>query len=104
MAFRVEIAEEAQRDAERILDWLIAEQAGEAGWRWFEGLEKAIATLADLPTRCPLAPENAASPFEVRHLLYGHKPHVYRVLFTIDGDTVVILHIWHGRRRPAATH
>jgi toxin ParE1/3/4 len=101
MAFRVEIAEGAQRDAEGILDWLIAEQAGQAGLRWFEGLQKAIATLADLPTRCPLAPESTASPVAVRQLLYGHKPHVYRVLFTIDGDAVVILHIWHGRRRPA---
>jgi hypothetical protein len=49
--------------------------------------------------RCPLAPENKEFPFEVRQLLYGRKPHLYRVLFTIEGDTVVVLHIRHGRRR-----
>ena len=102
MAFRVEITEEAQRDAYGILDWLISEQAGQAGLQWFRGLENAIASLANLPMRCPLAPENAAASFEVRHLLYGRKPHVYRVLFTINSDRVVILHIWHGRRRLAA--
>jgi plasmid stabilization system protein ParE len=103
MAFRVEVTDEAQRDADEILDWLIAEQAGQTGMRWFQGLEKAIASLAGFPARCPLAPENTAFPFEVRHLLYGQRPHVYRVLFTIEADSVVILHIWHGRRRPATT-
>jgi hypothetical protein len=52
--------------------------------RWFAALQDAIASLAELPSRCPLAPENAAFPFEVRHLLYGRKPHVYRILFTIE--------------------
>lgn len=100
MAFRVEISEEAQRDATSILDWLISQHAGETGLRWFEGLERAIASLATMPERCPLAPENAEFPFEVRHLLYGRKPHAYRVVFTIlEGDTVYVLHIWHGRRR-----
>jgi plasmid stabilization system protein ParE len=37
MAFRVEITEEAERDATSILDWLISQQAGETGLRWFEG-------------------------------------------------------------------
>ena len=59
MAFRVEITEEAERDGHGILDWLISEHAGETGLRWFEGLERAIASLTTLPARCPLAPENA---------------------------------------------
>jgi hypothetical protein len=36
----------------------------------------------------------------VRHLLYGRRPHVYRILFTIESDVVQVLHIRHGRRRP----
>jgi hypothetical protein len=43
-------------------------------------------------------------PYEVRHLLYGHKPHVYRILFTIRGDTVSILYIRHGRRQSMSAH
>jgi plasmid stabilization system protein ParE len=61
-------------------------------------LQGAIASLAEFPKRCPLAPENSAFPFEVRQLLYGKKPHTYRILFTIEGQTVYVLHIRHGRR------
>jgi hypothetical protein len=43
---------------------------------------------------------SAVFPFEVRHLLYGRRPHVYRILFTIEDLTVYVLHIRHGRRQP----
>jgi hypothetical protein len=55
-----------------------------SGWR------EAVKSLAYAPCRCPLAPENAAFDFEVRQLLYGRKPQVYRILYTIEGDTVSI--------------
>ena len=105
MAFRVKQSPQADSDLDGILEWLLSQQAGDTGLRWFQKLKEAVATLSELPQRCPLAPENKEFPFEVRQLLYGRKPHVYRVLFTIEGDTVVILHIRHGRRRYLAeTH
>jgi hypothetical protein len=53
-----------------------------------------VKRLLHWPTlqRCALAPENARFPFEVRHLLYGRKPHIYRIIFTVEGDTVSVLH------------
>jgi plasmid stabilization system protein ParE len=99
MAFRVEITPQAEEDANAILGWLLSQHAGETGLRWFLRLEEAIASLADLPRRCELAPESTSVPFEIRQLLYGKKPHVYRILFTIDRDTVYVLRIRHGRRR-----
>ena len=99
MAFRVEYTLRAETDLFEILDWLIAEHAGEAGLRWFEGLEEAISSLAEMPSRCGLAPENDEFSFEIRHLLYGRKPDVYRVVFRVTGDAVYILKIWHGRRQ-----
>jgi hypothetical protein len=63
-------------------------------------LQDAIASLAQFPERCALAPESTVFPFEVRHLLYGHAPHVYRILFTIEDKTVYVLHIRHSRRQP----
>jgi plasmid stabilization system protein ParE len=104
MAFRVETSTKAKRDLDAILARLLAQEAGEAGWRWFQGLREAVASLAHSPKRCPLAPENGVFPFEVRQLLYGHKPHVYRLLFTIESDTVTVLHIRHGRRKPITRH
>ena len=99
MAFHVEISAQAESDADDIFEWLISQHAGETGIRWFLSLQDAIATLENFPARCALAPENGQFSFEVRQLLYGRKPHVYRILFTIEGDRVKVLHIRHGRRR-----
>lgn len=100
MTFRVETTATAEREADAILEWLLSEDAGDTGKQWFLALRDAIESLAEFPERCPLAPENAIFPFEVRHLLYGRKPHVYRILFTIENQTVYVLHIRHGRRQP----
>jgi len=100
MTFRVEVTAEAERDAEAILEWLFSQHAGDAGIRWFRALEDAIASLAEFPERCPVAPESAVFPFHVRQLLYGRRRNIYRILFTLDGDTVYVLHIRHGARQP----
>jgi plasmid stabilization system protein ParE len=100
MAFRVELSDQAQADIAAIYDWLRSQQAGEAGERWFVALREAITSLSTLPTRCPVSAESRESPVEVRQLLYGRKPHVYRILSIIERDVVQVLHIRHGRRRP----
>jgi plasmid stabilization system protein ParE len=102
MAFRVEQTARAKRDLQAILEWLVAQEAGDAGRRWFDQLIRAIRSLAEFPRRCPLAPEDAELPFELRQLVFGHKPHFYRVLFTIRDQRVVILHVRHGRRGRAS--
>jgi hypothetical protein len=56
----------------------------------------------DFRVELTVAPENREAPAEVRQLLYGRRPHVYRVLFTINDRVVYVLHIRHGRRRPQA--
>jgi plasmid stabilization system protein ParE len=99
MTFRVETSAEAEDDAEAILEWLLSQGAGETGIQWFRELERAVQSLAEFPERCALAPESGRFPFEVRQLLYGRKPHIYRILFTIESETVHVLHIRHGRRQ-----
>jgi plasmid stabilization system protein ParE len=103
MDFRVELSDRAQLDIAAIYDWLRAQRAGDAGERWFLDLRAAIASLTSLPSRCPVAAENRDSPLELRQLLYGRRPHIYRILFAIDGDVVQVLHIRHGRRRRVTT-
>ncbi len=100
MTFRVEITTTAEQDSDLMLDWLLSQHAGDAGKRWFLALQESIASLAEFPRRCPLAPESSIFPFEVRHLFYGRAPHVYRILFPIEDETVYILHLRHGRRQP----
>lgn len=56
---------------------------------------------ANYPYRCPVAPESRKLKRHLRHILYGKKPHVYRVIFDIDdsSETVSVLTIRHGARR-----
>ena len=99
MAFRVEYSSQAEADLDGILEWLISQRAGEAGLHWFEGLEKAVASLSEMPQRCSLAPENRSFPLRgAAFASRGRRPHVYRVIFRVIDDVVYILHVWHGRR------
>src|SRR5262249_34745237 len=53
--------------------------------------------LAKMPTRCPVSrADSQALGCEVRQLLYGKRRGVYRILFSIVGDTVWVLRIRHG--------
>lgn len=61
--------------------------------RWLDRFEKALSTLGSNPERCGLAPENDLVDAEIRQLLFGKRPNVYRALITIAGDAVHILHI-----------
>ena len=73
MAYRVKLMPRAQRD-----------------------LEDSVRSLRDIPYRCPVTPEDDG----LRHLLFGHKPHVYRVIYRVveEMKQVEVLHIRHGAR------
>ena len=64
-------------------------------------MEEAVYALATYPDRCPMAPEARKLRRELRHLLYGKKPHVYRVIYEVDErrQTVWVLTVRHGARR-----
>jgi toxin ParE1/3/4 len=90
MAYRVEITSRAERDLAEIYGRIQAETSPVAA-KWFNGMARALISLEQYPKRAPITPENRSS----RHLLYGKKPHVYRIIFKIDvkTSTVYILHI-----------
>ena len=52
-------------------------------------IRQAIRKLTLLPLACPLAPESEQLGASIRHLIVGR----YRVLFTVRGRTVTILHV-----------
>ena len=95
MVFRVEIAPQAVADVDSVVASL-RQVAPKAAKDWLDGLEAAIATLTEMPARCPLAPENEHFRVEIRQLLYGR----YRILFTIAApDEVWVVHIRHAARQ-----
>jgi toxin ParE1/3/4 len=99
MAYAVEFTGRAERDLQDLYEFIFA-QRSVAGRRWFNGLVKAIYTLEEFPRRCPRAPESRRANGPLRHLLYGSKPNVYRILFEIDEARQIlwILTVRHGAR------
>jgi len=93
MAYPVRIAARAERDLEDIYTYINAEQS-EAAFAWFRGLTMQIFTLETLPNRNPTTPEDS----KLRHLLYGEKPDVYRIIYRVveKPKLVEIIHIRHG--------
>ena len=104
MGFRTEYSLSAEADLDALSRWLIERQAEVAGRRWLEGLQKAVDTLTEMPERCPLMRKDPRISFEVRQLFYGKKPHIFRVLFRLEGDTVYILRIRRGRQDAVLLH
>ena len=102
MAYRVEIARNAEAGLEELYLWVTA-RAPQQGAKWFNGLERAVLSLDEPPTRCPIAFESLDPDKPVRVLHYGRKPHVYRIFFTIDEEAKVVhvVHVRRGARRPA---
>jgi len=96
MAYLVSLASRAQRDLAYIYARVNAEDSN-AALKWYRGLRDAILRLEDQPNRCPVTPEST----NLRHLLYGSKPHIYRVIYRIleKQKRVEVLHIRHGARR-----
>jgi toxin ParE1/3/4 len=93
MEYRVKIVPRAERDLSGIYDW-IGVHSSDVAFNWYRGLRDAIRTLRNSPDRCPVTPEDRA----LRHLLYGNKPHIYRVIYRIleKRKQVDVLHIRHG--------
>jgi plasmid stabilization system protein ParE len=96
MAYAVNITSRAERDLEHLYGEIAAPDS-DAAWKWYKGLKKQILSLEKFPERCPLTPEKKT----LRHLLYGRKPQVYRVIFRVleKRKVVEVLHIRHGARK-----
>lgn len=97
MAYQVRLSRRAERDLDAIYDYIGAELSG-AAHAWFDGLEAAILSLENYPTRGVRTRER----IELRQILYGRKPHVYRIIFSINEacNCVLVIYVRHGARRP----
>lgn len=97
MSHTLTISARAMADIRATVAWL-SQRSSSAAARWHGSVLAAIRTLADNPERCPLADEAVALGVDLRQMLYGRRRNVYRVLFTIDGQTVNILRVRHAAR------
>lgn len=90
MNFKVEISPAVAAEAYAAYED-IASRSPAHGDRWYEGLLAAVAALERMPRRHGLAREYESVSYELRQFV--HRP--YRVLFTVSGNTVRILHVRH---------
>jgi plasmid stabilization system protein ParE len=96
MTYRVKLSAQAEQDLGRVYRYIEAETSLRAA-DWFNGLYDALESLSEIPQRSPMIREDPS----LHHLLYGTRPHIYRVIYLIDEEraSVVVLSIRHGARR-----
>ena len=95
MAYLVKITARAGRDLTHLYEAINARHS-DAALKWYRGLKEAILSLEEKPSRCPVRRKKD----KLRHLLYGHKPNAYRVIFRVleKQMCIEVLHIRHGAR------
>lgn len=99
MTYRVEFAPRALFQARQAHDWL-AGRSPERAAKWYEKLLEKAEALQTHPLRHPLAPESEKLGEEVREVLYGKRPGVSRILYTVQNDVVRILAVRPSARGP----
>jgi toxin ParE1/3/4 len=101
MAYLVKVTSRAERDLVELYSRVNAESS-ESALKWYRGLKNDILSLEEHPNRCPVMRTKG----KLRHLLYGRRPHVYRVIYRVleKQKEVEVLHIRYGaRRKPKAS-
>src|SRR4051795_6528961 len=97
MPFQVIFRPRARSDITAAVAWLAGTNPTAAA-RWRTGLLRIVENLETDPNRYPAAEEAADLGLDLRELMYRQRRNVYRVLFTIDGQSVNVLRIRHAAR------
>ena len=97
MTHRVILETRAVRDLDEATGWIAAHSPA-AAERWLNAIEARILSLARFPERCPRAREDGRFRYELRQLVFGRRHGRYRIIFTVGGDAVHVLHLRHGAR------
>ena len=90
----------ADRDIQEAFEWWRDHRSSDEAARWYSQIVLAIETLRKSPEGCPPARESDLHPLGLRELHFGigRRP-THRIVFTIDGDIVVVLRVRHSARR-----
>ena len=98
MKFEVIITPSAKADIFETNVWLL-ENSPDKAERWLWQISHCVTSLSKMPLRCPVSDESSDFDVEVRHLLCGGKRNVYRILFSIQGQTVYVLRVRATRQK-----
>jgi plasmid stabilization system protein ParE len=96
MARLVGLDPAAQGDIRRIAGFISRRVSPASAATWQNQLEATIDRLSQDASVWPEADESAELNRDLRCKLHGRKPHVYRILFTIDGDLIRVHRVRHA--------
>jgi plasmid stabilization system protein ParE len=98
--YQVVITDPAENDIETAYRWWRDNRSAEQATRWYRQLIPAIATLREMPDRCPFAAEMGIHPLGLRELHFGigRRP-THRIIFTIEEFVVTIIRVRHAAQR-----
>lgn len=107
MAFRVEIAPQAFDDLDSIAGYIREHSSFAVAEKWFNSIIDDIASLKEMPARCPVATESEDIGEEIRLLLHGRRNRAYKIYYAINYETpsagtVRVFHVRHWARRPVS--
>ena len=97
MAYEVRLSRRAVADLEAIYNKKNVQHSAPAE-AWYLGLRDAVFSLENLSHRGMVAWDRPS----LRQLLYGTRPHTYRILYAVDDAACVvsIVQIIHSARKP----
>ena len=96
MSYRIVVTPTADAEAMEAFRWY-AERSATVADRWYAGLNKAITSLVEKPSLFPVSHDDSETlGCEIRVRLYGRRRGVFRILYSIEGDTVWVLRIRHS--------
>lgn len=92
MTYQVVVSQHAKDDLRHYYH-MAAKRAPETAIRWLDRFESSLQALSVRPERCPIAPEGDLVERTIRQFMFGKGVGKFRVLFAIQGEHVLILHI-----------
>ncbi len=95
MSHKVPLTLEVKHQLQAISSY-IAQNSPENARKWRQSIRDRFRSLGNMPERHEIAYRSADVGRDIRHTFFG----VYRILYTIEHDSVVAVSVRHGARRP----
>lgn len=100
MSLRVRLTAEALRNQNEFADWIM-QRSVDGAFAWLDALERILAQVSTSPLSFPKAAEDEFSHRELRNAFFGtRKGRVFRAIFYVDGDCVIVTHLRSSDQRP----
>lgn len=93
MTYQVHLTYRAERDVDRILQWL-SERSAQGATTWDRRWQQVLGDLRTSAAKYDLAPENEDHDEQIRHVTFKtRRGKKYRAIFVIRGDLALVTHV-----------